>query len=220
MIFTEITLFDLDTPRKGRETKKTGYRWTPTQAGKGRGFYMAMTGFRMDKRGSSINLRIELVTDAVDANSRLRDISGYYCDEHGDGDTLQPIIARLPSGRGFLAGWTMGPGMCGAVGPRVYSELDDAARAAHRMAESDAEQAIIDNQRESAEMRLEDIADEIKHAYAACRALCAEVRANCEKLDGLAVVRGLIRAEVRRVRREVRKLYKEREELRAELGVA
>lgn len=42
-------------------------------------------------------------------------------------------------GRGFLAGWTMGPGMCASLDAYIYKAPEDAAHAAHSMAESDAE---------------------------------------------------------------------------------
>jgi len=140
-MFTNIMMIDYRQPL--RDTSRHCYRWTPSKPNRGRGFYQSMDGLYMDKAGSTIDLRIEMANDHL--SGRLSHVNGYYCDEYGDGDTLQPIIARLPRGRGFLAGWTMGRGMCGCVGAHVYKSVEDAARDAHSMAEEDGIQSIADN---------------------------------------------------------------------------
>jgi hypothetical protein len=112
------------------------YQWTPTEPGKGRGFYQSSRGLRCGD--STFDLRLEEANDHVDG--RLSHINGYYCDEQGDGDTLMPIIARLPHGHGFLAGWTMGAGMCASIASTIYADIEDAARAAHDMAAYDAQE--------------------------------------------------------------------------------
>lgn len=121
------------------------YYWTPAAPGGGRGFYQASKGLACDRSGSTFDLRLEVANDHL-GDSRLRWIDGYYCDRF-ESDTLQPIIARLPRGRGFLAGWTMGAGMCACVELDVYATVEEAARAAHDLAERDAEK-----QRESEEV--------------------------------------------------------------------
>lgn len=66
--------------------------------------------------------------------------TGWFADEHGDGDTIRGIVFRLPHGRGFLAGWSMGERMASAIDySRIYDDERDAARAADSMAESTAE---------------------------------------------------------------------------------
>lgn len=55
--------------------------------------------------------------------------TGWYTDEHGDGDLIRGIVFRLPRGRGFLAGWSMGEGMITSVEYHVYS-VDDEVGAA------------------------------------------------------------------------------------------
>lgn len=136
-MFSEIILHDTTRPLAARlaSRKVCGpYRWRPAAPNKGRGFYCDDSEQCGD---GSIRLRLE------DANEhlagRLSHTSGYYCDADGHGDTLQPIIARLPRGRGFLAGWKMGPNMCATLAADVYLDETDAACAAHSMAESDAE---------------------------------------------------------------------------------
>lgn len=144
-MFAEIVLINYARPLKARAAarKMVGpYRWRPAGPHRGAhpgvGFYSA-TGdmLKMDSHGSSLRLRLE------DANAhisgRLSHTSGYFCDADGHGDTLKPIIARLPRGRGFLAGWTMGEGMCATLDGHIYADEHDAALAAHGEAESAAE---------------------------------------------------------------------------------
>lgn len=138
-MFREIVMIDYGRPLAARlaSRKYCGpYRWTPAAPGKGRGFYSSSHALTMDPRGSSLALRLE------DANDHLRDrrrfVSGYYADDYQNA-TLEPIIARLPSGRGFLAGWTMGADMCGTLEPEVYPDAESAASAAHVAAEYAAE---------------------------------------------------------------------------------
>lgn len=108
----------------------------------GVGFYSSgKSALVMDRAGSTVSLRLEWANDHL-RHSRLARIDGYYCDAFGSGDTLQPIIARLPHGRGFLAGWTMGAGMCGSLDADIYDTEQDAAFAAHNMAEQDAAETI------------------------------------------------------------------------------
>jgi hypothetical protein len=66
--------------------------------------------------------------------------TGWFADEHGDGDTIRGIVFRLPHGRGFLVGWSMGEHMASEIDySTVYADEIDAARAADSMAESVAE---------------------------------------------------------------------------------
>jgi hypothetical protein len=137
-MFNQITLLDYKRPMRERlESRKYcgPYQWHPTQPGKGRCFYQASKGLWMDERGSSFALRIEEANDHLPGR---RHPSGYYADNFQD-TTLTPIVARLPHGRGFLAGWTMGRGMVACVDADIYADIRDAALAAHSMAEHAAE---------------------------------------------------------------------------------
>lgn len=66
------------------------------------------------------------------------DHRGWFTDEC-QSDTIRGLVFRLPHGRGFLAGWSMGEGMASTVSRRVYSTERAAIRAADSMAESAAE---------------------------------------------------------------------------------
>jgi hypothetical protein len=116
------------------------YQWTPAQPGTGRGFYQSSRGLWMDKAGSTFDLRLEEANAHLGSRGfgSLGSIDGYYTDDQCD-QMLQPIVARLPHGRGYLAGWTMGAGMCASLDADVYTDIEDAARAAHHMADRDAE---------------------------------------------------------------------------------
>ncbi len=139
-MFNEIVMIDYKRPlrERAKNRKVCGpYRWRPANPNTGRGFYQSSNGLFMDPRGSSLDLRLEDANDHL-KGLRLGYIDGYYTDDF-QCDTLQPIIARLPHGRGFLAGWTMGRGMCASLDNTIYETEQDAAHAAHSMAEHDAE---------------------------------------------------------------------------------
>lgn len=136
-MFDEITLHNFNRPlaQRAESRKFCGpYRWTPSKPNNGRGFYC--DGNEQCGDGP-IRLRLEEANDHI--SSRLSDTLGYYCDPCAAGETLQPIIARLPRGRGFLAGWKMGPNMCAMLDSDIHETERDAALAAHGFAERDAE---------------------------------------------------------------------------------
>lgn len=140
-MFAEITLINYSRPlaERAKARKTVGpYRWTPAKAGGGRAFYQAPNALRMDPRGSSLDLRLSYANEHL--SGRLSRTTGYYADACGI-DTIKPIIARLPHSRGFLAGWTMGEGMCAALDSDIHDSEEEAAMAAHDMAERDAEKS-------------------------------------------------------------------------------
>lgn len=146
---------------------------------------------------------------------RRFDSMGWYLDECCD-ETVQGGVFMLPHGRYIPA--TLDPWGNGAS--LDFSDIKDnamdAVYAADRLAERYAEVEREYQRVESAKMRVEDITAEIKDAYAACRDLCNEIRAS--GVEQVAVVRKLIRREVCAMRRDLRKLYKERDELRSQLA--
>lgn len=131
-------LHDFKTPMAKRLASRqhTGpYYFSPAKPGTGRGFYQSSD--YMACGDSTFDLRLDY------ANTHLRGfrfarVEAYWCDEDGS-TTLTPIVARLPHGRGFLAGWSMGKGMLANIDSTIYRDIEDAAMAAHDMAESDAE---------------------------------------------------------------------------------
>lgn len=111
------------------------YYMTPCQPGGGRSFYQSSKGLACGD--GFFDLRLEEANEHL-RESRLSHIDGYFTDEHCD-SSLQPIVARLAHGRGYLPGWTMGNGMAASIELTIYEDIRDAAYAAHAMAESDAE---------------------------------------------------------------------------------
>lgn len=69
--------------------------------------------------------------------------TGWFADEYGEGDTIRGIVLRLPAGRGFLAGWSMGTGMASGLERYIYSDEVDAAYAADELAKSVAEDNLV-----------------------------------------------------------------------------
>lgn len=75
---------------------------------------------------------------------------GWYCDEIGD-QTIRGLVARLPHGRGFLAGWTMGAGMASELDTsHVWTDETEAAHAADDAARFAAEEQREFEERERA----------------------------------------------------------------------
>lgn len=144
----QILLRDLSVPLKQRRQryKDTGpYYFTPgpliTRAAdvpQTTGGYLNQDGTVIDE-GSFVRLRVQAAHDVEDANIRH---SGWFTDDDGSGETMYGIVARLPKGRGFLRGYTMGPQMISGL-DRSYiygpEELRDAAHAADHMAKRAAE---------------------------------------------------------------------------------
>lgn len=138
-----ITLIDYSRPLAARAAarKNVGpYQWTPANRAlpngrntpcKGRGFYQAQSGLRMDARGSTFDLRLDYANTHHPINWRK---SGTFGTPDGFSEFIA-IIARLPHGRGFLAGYTMGEGMAAALDGRIWPDIESAARAAYDEAE-------------------------------------------------------------------------------------
>jgi hypothetical protein len=83
--------------------------------------------------GSAVRLRTNLASEFLPRGYN-RGATGYYCDEFQQ-ETMVPIVARLPRSRGFLAGWTMGKGMATNFEMDIYDTAEEAAQAAHGVAE-------------------------------------------------------------------------------------
>lgn len=99
--------------RKKREQRRHtgGYYHAPTpNQARGWGFYDV--GW---DEGCGFNLRL---------------IRGDGFTNWGTGQEFIPIVARLPHGRGFLAGWTLGEHMAASLDARIFDDEDDAMRAA------------------------------------------------------------------------------------------
>jgi len=123
-----------------RKTRCTGnYYHAPKPGNTGRGFYL----YENDAAG----LRWQY---ADDVSSSIRH-TGWFCDDYGD-SKIRGIVLRLPRGRGFLAGWTMGVGMASAVDySPVFDDESEAAACADSMAQNaaDSEREFQESERET-----------------------------------------------------------------------
>lgn len=132
--------------RRKRELRKTcgGYYSVPApNSNRGWGFYDDGGG-----SGSPFRLRIE------------RADCGFSIDEYGY-EHMYPIIARLPHGRGFLVGWTMGNGMAACLDADIFADEDNAWRAARRRCEDAAQAEYEYQQDERARIEAEELAAHI-----------------------------------------------------------
>ncbi|WP_155986686.1 hypothetical protein [Thioalkalivibrio sp. ALE23] len=67
--------------------------------------------------------------------------TGWFTDPGEEDETIRGIVMRLPHGRGFLAGWSMGEGMPSVFDKEIHHDETDAAHAADNMSERAAERA-------------------------------------------------------------------------------
>jgi hypothetical protein len=141
-MFTHIVLRDLTGPVKQRShypySSCGPYTWAPAPASVRREGWSTYTD--ADETMTGFRLRYEDANQHLSRYSRTSNITGYWTDKHGDGDTIKPVVFRLPRGRGFLAGWTMGAGMCASLDAGIFEDAEQAAYAAHSAAEYAAEQ--------------------------------------------------------------------------------
>lgn len=157
-----ITMIDYTRPlaERAKARKSVGpYMWAPDNRAlpngrnkrfEGRGFYQANKGLRMDARGSTFELRLDYARNHLGYQRRG---TGPFTHDLVLGE-YDGIVARLPHGRGFLAGYTLGNGMCASLGGHIWTDIEDAARAAIDEArdacEADIEHAFSDSEAEDA----------------------------------------------------------------------
>lgn len=129
---------------RAKSRKSCGpYHWSPTPAGSGRGFYMqhGTRALRCADHGAGFRLRV------------IEGDNSFGLDQFGGAYT--PIVLRLPRGRGFLIGATMGAGMCAHIEPGIWTDEDDAMRAAEdearRCADREAEFRVNEDEDDDSE---------------------------------------------------------------------
>jgi hypothetical protein len=90
--------------------------------------------------------------------------TGWYTDDDAVGDLMRGIVLRLPHGRGFLAGWSLGKGMASSIEGDLYTDIIEAARAAdstaQHAAENEREYQTKERERLAAEEREQELAEE------------------------------------------------------------
>ncbi|TXH52303.1 MAG: hypothetical protein E6Q97_16505 [Desulfurellales bacterium] len=134
--------------RKRAESRKPGramcgdyYHAPPPDAAKGRGFYLDSDGMP--------RLRWQWADECEGARIRH---TGWFCDDD-QCEKIRGIVMKLPRGRGFLAGWSMGKGMASTIDYfPIFDNAADAAACADSMAENAAENEREYLAREMAEL--------------------------------------------------------------------
>lgn len=125
---------------------------TPNSKARGIGFYARDDAGTLIMGDGGIALRVEY-TDAE------------YSTPHGD-TTFYGIVARLPKSRGFLAGWTMGPGMASSLDCKAFDSLHDAQTAADCLTESavweEAREQETHEQAEQLQCDIDALVDEVR----------------------------------------------------------
>lgn len=91
----------------------------------------------------------------------------------------------------------------------VTNDKEECARLADQMAESWAEREREYQAKQDAEKRLEEITTEIKSTYANFRRISRELRANCDAIKGVAVIRELVKEKWQDTKDEIRRLKRE-----------
>lgn len=151
----------LDARRPGRSFCGDYYH-APTPGAKGRGFYLG---------SDALGLRWQWADETEGARIGH---TGWFCDD-SQSQTIRGIVMRLPKGRGFLAGWSMGEEMASSVDySPIFDNAADAAACADSMAESAAEsereyqarERAADEARELAEFAVESATAELEKTIA------------------------------------------------------
>lgn len=144
--------------------------------------------------------------------------TGWYTTPDGCGDTIRGIVLRLPHGRGFLAGSSMGHAMSSGADRTIYACEREAARAADRMAEREAETEREYQEAWRAGMDAREADGESRDARRQLIALMRDMRAAARNLAGEvgAALCTRLREDVRELVRDVYRARARRDELRRE----
>ncbi|MBF0250382.1 MAG: hypothetical protein HQL35_07130 [Alphaproteobacteria bacterium] len=162
-------------------------------------------------------LRFEAWVDDV---LRLRH-TGWYADEFQD-ETFRGAVFRLPAGRKgrerFVAGYgeSLSEGFVLDLTEVWDGDFIGAAHEADRLAERSAEDAREWQARESARLRLEDIAGELTTVRKDILDLCRSIRAACPALSDQKPIRAALRGALQNHLCHRLGLREERDRLQAE----
>jgi len=143
--------------------------------------------------------------------------TGYFTDNFQD-ETVHGEVYQLPARNGALqfvpaVNDTCNDDCACLDFSSVTDDKEDAARWADSMAENWAENSREEQAKDAAEQRIEEIGDEIKETYKDFRRIVREIRANCDAVRNVAVVRELVQNEWRRTKATIHKLRTERERI-------
>ena len=94
----------------------------------------------------------------------------------GGPDAIAALVLRLPHGRGFLAGWTMGDHMASEVSRDIIEDETGAMRAAQDAAEREAEHQQRYGEARAVADKLDDHRAALRAAHGEARGLVAVMR--------------------------------------------
>jgi|TARA_B100001964_G_scaffold102975_1_gene115145 hypothetical protein len=152
----------------------------------------------------------------ADESLRLRH-TGWFADNYNE-ETFRGAIFRL-SGKcareRFVAGYgeSMNDGFVLDLCEVWNDDLTGAAREADRLAERASEDAREYEAKESATLRIEDIADELKSIRTDILALCYSIRQTCPTIGQYQPIRSALRSSLQALLRNRASLVAERERL-------
>ena len=165
---------------------------------------------------------VENVTDGLRKVGDSHDIirlnhTGYFTDNFQD-ETVHGEVYQLPARNGVSQ---FVPAVNDPCNPdcacldfsSVTDSKEDAARWADSMAENWAESEREYQAKEDAKNRIEEITKEIQDEYKDFRRITREIRANCDAVRNVAVVRELVQNEWRRTKASIHRLRAEREKI-------
>ncbi len=139
--------------------------------------------------------------------------TGWYMDNFQD-ETVHGQVWQLPARNGepqFIPGVndSRNPDASAIDVHSITSDKEDCARTADQMAKNWAEREREYQAKQDAENRLEEIEAEIKDEYQDFRRITREIRANCDAVKGVAVVRELVKEKWQRTKAAIKKLKRE-----------
>lgn len=118
----------------------------------------------------------EIPSEWRDYSRRAVTHSGWYSDDLSS-ETIRGVVFKLPKGRGFLAGWSMGVGMSSELSKtEVFDSADCAAHAADDLARVAAEVEKEYQWVESLRSQLEDKLETVRRLWADAKTLSRELK--------------------------------------------
>ncbi len=152
----------------------------------------------------------------ADESLRLRH-TGWYSDNYAE-ETFRGAIFRLPGKCGkerFVAGYgeSMSDGFVLDLSEVWNDDQFGAAREADRLAERAGEDAREYEAKESATLRIEDIANELKSIRTDFLALCRSIREACPDIGQHQLIRSALRSALQALLRNRASLVAERDRL-------
>lgn len=155
----------------------------------------SMRNYKPESFGTVYGLRCIGAGDKCGDYSN-RDAQGYYCDSFCH-ETIYPLVFRLNSGRGFLAGHYLSDSGEVYISKDIYPCERSAFNGAHSRAERYAESCREDNAKFQAECQIDSLREDNPTTREYLRNLIKELRTACDKLADSPAIRLALESSVR-----------------------